>query len=120
MPLTVPLTKAKPERGASAIKQLKSRNRSSIKNDLLNTLLIIKMKRPDYNSKEAKERTAEAAIKCKNSREKNAQEASALPQKVCQLKHRWKFLIRPTLNKSQEKNGQILFTTTIMNMRRLE
>ena len=34
--LTVPVTNTWPERGGSAIKRIKTRNRSSMKNDLLN------------------------------------------------------------------------------------
>ena len=52
--IIVPVTNAWPERGASAVKQIKSRQRSSMKNDLLNALLHISMNGPAANSPEAK------------------------------------------------------------------
>ena len=52
--ITVPVTNAWPERGASAVKRIKSRLRSIMKMDLLNTLLMILMNGPTNNSKEAR------------------------------------------------------------------
>lgn len=49
----IPVTNAWPERGASAVKRIKDRMRSSMKNDLLNGLLHISMNGPPVNSKEA-------------------------------------------------------------------
>ena len=49
----VPVTNAWPERGGSAIKRIKSRTRSAMKNDLLNALLHVSMNGPQVNSKEA-------------------------------------------------------------------
>ena len=46
-------TSYKPERGASAVKRIKSRMRSKIKNDFLNFLLHISINGPPANSKEA-------------------------------------------------------------------
>ena len=48
--LTVPVTNAWPERGGSAIKRIKTRNRSSMKNDLLNALLMISIIGPTCNT----------------------------------------------------------------------
>ena len=42
------------ERGASQVKRVKSRTRSTMKNELLNALLNISINGPAYNSKEAK------------------------------------------------------------------
>ena len=49
----VPVTNAWPERGASAVKRIKSRTRSQMKNELLNSLLHISINGPAVNSKEA-------------------------------------------------------------------
>ena len=44
--IIVPVTNAWPERGASAVKRIKSRTCSSMKNDLLNALLRVSMNAP--------------------------------------------------------------------------
>ena len=49
----VPVTNAWPERGASAVKRVKSRTRSTMKNDLLNALLHISINGPPSGSTEA-------------------------------------------------------------------
>ena len=46
-----PVTNAWPERGASAVKRIKSRLRSTIKNDMLNALINISLNGPPVNSK---------------------------------------------------------------------
>ena len=46
------MTNAWPERGASAVKRIKTRTHSSIKTDLLNGLLHISINGPPVNSKE--------------------------------------------------------------------
>ena len=51
--IIVSVTNAWPERGASAVKRIKSRQRSTMKNDLLNALLHISMNGPPVNSPEA-------------------------------------------------------------------
>ena len=51
--ITAPVTNAWPERGASAVKRIKSRLRSTMKMDLLNALLLILMNGPTNNRKEA-------------------------------------------------------------------
>ena len=51
--LITPATNASPERGASAVKGVKSQMRSTMKNDLLNSLLHISINGPPANSKEA-------------------------------------------------------------------
>ena len=48
-----PVTNAWPERGASAVKRIKSRLRSSMKNDMLNALINISLNGPPVNTKEA-------------------------------------------------------------------
>ena len=50
--LTLPVSNAWPERGTSKIKLIKSRLRSRLKNDLLNSLLQISINGPDVFSKE--------------------------------------------------------------------
>ena len=48
--LTVPVTNAWPERGASLVKRVKSRTRDTMKNDLVNALLNISINGPyNYN-----------------------------------------------------------------------
>ena len=51
--MLVPVTNTWPERGASAVKRIKSRSRSAMKNDLLNALLHMFMNGPPANSPEA-------------------------------------------------------------------
>ena len=51
----VPITNAWPERGASAVKRIKSRQRSTMKNDLLNGLLHISLNGPPFGSPEAED-----------------------------------------------------------------
>ena len=47
------MTNAWPERGASAVKRIKVRARSQMKNDVLNSLLHISINGPGVNIKEA-------------------------------------------------------------------
>lgn len=58
-----PVTNAWPERGASAIKRIKSRSRNSMKNDLLNALLHISINGPDVNSSDASKLIEKACLK---------------------------------------------------------
>ena len=53
--IIVPVTNAWRERGASTVKRIKSTQRSSMKNDLLNALLHISMNGPAANSLEAEQ-----------------------------------------------------------------
>ena len=53
--LITPVTGAWPERGASAVNTVKSRMRTTMKNDLFNSLLRISINGPPANSKEADE-----------------------------------------------------------------
>ena len=46
----VPVNNAWPERGASAVRRIKSRTRNLMKNDLLNALMLISMNGPPLNS----------------------------------------------------------------------
>ena len=59
--LVIPATNAWPERGASAVKRIKSRMRSRMKMDLLNGLLHISINGPSYHSQEAKNLIVRAA-----------------------------------------------------------
>ena len=52
--IIVPVTNAWPKRGASEVKRIKRRQRSTMENDLLNALLHISMNSPPVNSPEAK------------------------------------------------------------------
>ena len=50
--LVTPVTNAWPERGASAVKRVKTRFRSQIKDDLLNSLLMITINGPAFKTAE--------------------------------------------------------------------
>ena len=53
--LSAPITNAWPERGASAIKRIKTRLRNRLKNDMLNSLLHVSINGPAVSTPEAKE-----------------------------------------------------------------
>ena len=53
--VSLPVSNAWPERGASALKLLKTRLRSRMQNDLLNTLLLILINGPAVGSKECED-----------------------------------------------------------------
>ena len=67
-----PVTNAWPERGASAVKRIKSRTRSTMKNDLQNGLMHISINSPKANSSEAEKMIEKACLKfqqtCRNKR----------------------------------------------------
>ncbi|KAK3703202.1 hypothetical protein QZH41_004969 [Actinostola sp. cb2023] len=52
--LSAPITNAWPERGASAIKRIKTRLRNRLKNDMLNALLHVSINGPAVSTQEAK------------------------------------------------------------------
>ena len=52
--LSAPITNAWPERGASAIKRIKTRLRNMLKNDMLNSLLHISVNGPETEANIAK------------------------------------------------------------------
>ena len=58
-----PVTNAWPERGASAIKRIKSRTRSTTRNDLLNALLQISINGPEMNSSDTEKLIEKASLK---------------------------------------------------------
>ena len=60
--LTVPVTKTWPEHGGSAIKRIKTRNKSSMKNDLLNALLMILINGPAFNTTAANTSVTQACV----------------------------------------------------------
>ena len=66
--LIFPVTNAWPERGASAVKRVKTRMRSTMKNGLLNGLLHISINGPTSHDKEAKVVVTRAAEKYDSSR----------------------------------------------------
>ena len=53
--LSVPITNAWPERGARAVKRIKTRLRNRLKNDMLNSLLHVSINGPAVSTPEAKE-----------------------------------------------------------------
>ena len=52
--LSAPITNAWPERGASAIKRIKTRLRNRLKNDMLNSLVHISVNGPETEANETK------------------------------------------------------------------
>ena len=66
--LIVPVSNAWPERGASTVKRVKTRMRSTMKNDLLNGLLHLSINGPTTNSNEAKAVITKAVEKYDSSR----------------------------------------------------
>ncbi|CAB4023114.1 zinc finger 862-like, partial [Paramuricea clavata] len=64
--LVTPVTNAWPERGASAVKRIKTRSRSSMKSDLLNALLMISINGPPLKTKEYQELMEEVAVRNAN------------------------------------------------------
>ena len=63
-----PVTNAGPERGASAVKRIKLRTRSTMKNDLLNGLMLISINGPKANSSEAEKMIEKACLKFQQTR----------------------------------------------------
>ena len=61
--LIVPVSIAWPERGASSVKQLKTRMRSTINMALLNTLLILSINGPSLKTKISAENCGESSCK---------------------------------------------------------
>ena len=51
----IPVSKAWPERGGSAIKRIKTNKRGTLKNDTLNAVLMISLNGPQLGTLEAKE-----------------------------------------------------------------
>ena len=80
---SAPLTNAWPERGASALKRIKTRMRSRLKNDILNTLLMISINGPDAKSKQCEELCNEVAKKWK--KKKDRRKIPVAPKKHVQV-----------------------------------
>ena len=62
--LSAPITDAWPERGASAVKRIKTRLRNRLKNDMLNLLLHVSINGPAVSMPEAKEVVRTAVANC--------------------------------------------------------
>lgn len=77
--LSLPVSNAWPERGASAIKRLKTRLRSSLKNDMLQALMHISINGADISSKQGK-----GMIKAAVSKWLKKKNRRKLPRKVPQ------------------------------------
>lgn len=60
--LSAPITNAWPERGASAVKRIKTRLRNRLKNDMLNSLLHVSINGPAVSTPEAKEVVKTAVV----------------------------------------------------------
>ena len=60
--MSIPVSNAWPERGASAVKRIKTRLRSSLKNDMLQALLQISINGPQVNDQEATGSIIEQAV----------------------------------------------------------
>lgn len=66
--LVTPVSNAWPERGGSAIKRIKSRSRSQMKNDMLEALMMISLNGPDPNSELADQLIKKVAMRYDSSR----------------------------------------------------
>ena len=66
--LVTPVSNAWPERGGSAIKHIKSRSRSQMKNDVLEALMMISLNGPDPNSELADQLIKKVAMRFDSSR----------------------------------------------------
>ena len=64
----IPVTNAWPERGESAVKRIKSRTSSTMRNDLLNALLQISISGPEMNSSDANKLIEKASLKFQQTR----------------------------------------------------
>lgn len=82
--LSLPVSNAWPERGASAIKRLKTRLRSTLKNDLLNALLQVSIDGPEVKDYQPLMTTAVKELSAKP-RQKNAKVPSRDVQQPAQL-----------------------------------
>ena len=80
---SAPLTNAWPERGASALKRIKTRMRSRLKNDILNTLLMISINGPNAKSKQCEELCNEVAKRWK--KKKDRRKIPVAPKKHVQV-----------------------------------
>ena len=60
--LSAPITNAWPERGASAVKRIKTRLRNRLKNDMLKSLLHVSINGPSVSTPEAKEVVKTAVV----------------------------------------------------------
>ena len=63
-----PVTNAWPKRGASAVKKIKSRTRSTMRNDLLNALLQVSISGPEMNSSDTDKLIEKASLKFQETR----------------------------------------------------
>ena len=80
--LVTPVTNAWPERGASAVKRVKTRFRSQMKDDLLNSLLMITINGPAFKTAEYESPMEEVTNIYQNKSHKNILAISAQPQKL--------------------------------------
>ena len=66
--LVAPVSNAWPERGGSAIKRIKARSRSQMKNDMLEALMMISLNGPTPNSELADKLIRKVAVRFESSR----------------------------------------------------
>lgn len=77
--LTQPMSNAVVERGASAVKRVKSRLRSRLKNDMMASLLHISLNGPDHGDEECKEMLVEATKVWRKTHFRNLPSLKKLP-----------------------------------------
>ena len=77
--LTQPMSNAVVERGASAVKRVKTRLRSRLKNDMFSSLLQITLNGPSHQSEECKTMLTEATKVWRNTHFRNLPSVRKLP-----------------------------------------
>ena len=118
--IIVPVTNAWPERGASAVKRIKSRQRSTMKNDLLNALLHISMNGPPVNSPEAEHlisRVVEQYCEQKHNKVPQIYVTSKINRTICTQKvdiDEDNESIEIIIEKMEERDDEFIATNLIM------
>ena len=93
--LTQPMSNAVVERGASAVKRVKTRLRSRLKNDMMASLLHISLSGPNHETEECKEMLTEATKVWRKTHFRNLPSLKKLP-KVGGSDHEGSLYHRPT------------------------
>ena len=78
--MTQPVCNAVVERGASAVKRVKTRMRSRMKNDVLSSMLHISLNGPLFHSQECKDLVAEATKVWRKTHSRNLPSTRMLPR----------------------------------------
>ena len=107
--LITPVTNAWPERGASAVKRIKSRMRSTMKNDLLNLLLHISVNGPPANSKEADQLLERVCNAYANEKHKKIPQVYSLGKTEASSSTQTENNVESTVENSEEETSCLKF-----------